>query len=678
LPSQAEQRSTDPTRRVRVAAWVVILAIAVFQAYAQRYAVSPDGISYLDLSDAIVNRDWSRLVNLYWSPLYPALVGVARALTGGSATTEVQTMHVVNLVSFVAMFAAFDYMLMSVLELAARTRHSMLGGRWGVVGAYALFAFFSLTMLPQELTTPDLLSGFSMFAVFGALLRLRAGARHETRNAVVLGVVLGLGAFAKSFMVPWAAVCLVVLAVATRSRGMRATLISGGVWLAIVAPWTLRLSREAGRFTFGDTGRLTYVWYVNGQDAPSLGGVPPGARTARTDAILPGTGVTGPATGTDPMWFDPARWNTMLKPHWDAHQQLGTFATFQLFYVQSLTPLLFFILLVVTTPSGMRRDAWWNGWVVYVPAVAGTVAYSLVIVTARYVMPFVLAGMLTLLATLPRPRRMLPLLAVAGAILPVWLEAFSSETIYGLTLVGAVIFAMAVGGRAMGGGGKKKGNEAARTSLGGSPVRNPASPLLRVLWGIGVMVSFLIARILLPPSAPDIVRVGAVLAVVVFWFSARSAIRDHRAIRFAQGAASAMMLVLASVFALRLEIRIKQDLVALRRAASPRWGNVQQKIAADLATHGIVPGTRIALIGPHAESYWARAARVNIVANVPNNRTSAFWRLPSSARDSLLAEFAAAGATIAVASVGPDRAQPDSSWTPVRYRGWVRRLSKTP
>ena len=59
---------------------------------------------------------------------------------------------------------------------------------------------------------------------------------------------------------------------------------------------------------------------------------------------------------------------------------------------------------------------------------------------------------------------------------------------------------------------------------------------------------------------------------MVFWFSARSAMRAGRTIHFAERAAAALALVLASVFALRLEIRLKQDAVALRRAALPRNG----------------------------------------------------------------------------------------------------------
>ncbi len=61
----------------------------MFQAYAQRYVVGPDGVAYLDLSDAVVAGHWSGLVNLYWSPLYPLLIGLARIVTRASPAGEV-------------------------------------------------------------------------------------------------------------------------------------------------------------------------------------------------------------------------------------------------------------------------------------------------------------------------------------------------------------------------------------------------------------------------------------------------------------------------------------------------------------------------------------------------------------------------------------------------------------
>ncbi len=538
-----------------------------------------------------------------------------------------------------------------VLELAASTRRSLLGGNWGVACAYALFGFFTLTMLPLELTTPDLLSGTAMFGALGALLRLRAGSEHEVRHAIIFGASLGFGALAKSFMVPWAVVCMATLFAITGARRLRVFMIAGVVWAAIVAPWTVTLTRAAGRFTFGDTGRLTYAWYVNGQDVPSLGGVPPGARTARTDAILAGVGATGPAPGTDPMWFDPVRWNA-VKPHWNASDQLGTLKKLQAFYVQSLTPLLFLVLLIATAPRGTRQGAWSQGWVVHVPAVAGIVAYALVLVTARYVMPFVLASTLMILATIPRSRRMLPLLAALGIVIPIGLESVSPETIIGLTLVASIVTGMAFGAQ--------------------MTTRWP------LVWGIVVILGALAVRVLLPPSAPDIARVGAVLIAILFWFSARAAIRDGHSNRFATRSLAALALLITAVFALRFEIRMKQDLAALSHAKSETLGNVPVKIAEDLAAHGVAAGTRIALIGPHAESYWARSGRLNIVANVPRTQAAAFWRLTPDRREALLSEFAAAGAAVAIASMGPDAAQPDSGWTRLKYNGWVRVLRNEP
>ena len=76
------------TRTIRLTAWVAILALAAFQAYAQRFSVGPDGISYLDLSDAVVSGRWSTLINLYWSPLYPVLVGVGRVIAGAGPRWE--------------------------------------------------------------------------------------------------------------------------------------------------------------------------------------------------------------------------------------------------------------------------------------------------------------------------------------------------------------------------------------------------------------------------------------------------------------------------------------------------------------------------------------------------------------------------------------------------------------
>ena len=268
------------------------------------------------------------------------------------------------------MFAAFEYMLMSILDLArAHAKLRSLRGPWGLAGAYALFGFFALTMMPHgadDAGSPQRRRDVRRVRRTAPAARRRA--MHETRDAVVLGVALGIGALAKSFMVPWA------VGVPRRARGRHAV----GAAFERVADrgrrvgWSSslrgrRCSRvSAGRFTFGDTGRLTYAWFVNDQDAPSLGGVPLG-RAHRGDRGDSSRASARPAyaPGTDPMWFDPARWNAMHRAALEsARSSSDTLTTFQLFYVQSLAPLLFLILLIAVAPRGTRRDAWWSGWVV--------------------------------------------------------------------------------------------------------------------------------------------------------------------------------------------------------------------------------------------------------------------------------------------------------------------------
>ena len=103
-----------------MAAWAILVALAAFQAYAQRFVIGPDGISYLDLSDAVVTGNWSRLLNLYWSPLYPALIGAGRAITGVGAQNEIPLVHAVNVVCVVAMVQAIVMTIRAV-------RHGSMG-----------------------------------------------------------------------------------------------------------------------------------------------------------------------------------------------------------------------------------------------------------------------------------------------------------------------------------------------------------------------------------------------------------------------------------------------------------------------------------------------------------------------------------------------------------------------
>lgn len=633
------------TRSIRVGAWAIIVVLAAFQAYAQRYAVSPDGVSYLDLSDAVVTGHWGELANLYWSPLYPFLIGVARVIGGAAPAREVPIIHAVNFVSFVAMFAAFEYFLMSVRSVASATRRAILSGPWGAIAAYALFGVTALTMTPLELTTPDWLSNAAVFIALGALLRLRQSS-DDRRAAYALGIALGLGALAKSFMVPWAIVCFVVLAIFMRRRARGSLARAAVAWAFIVAPWTAVLSRQAGRITFGDAGRLTWAWFVNEQTVPSLGGMPMNARMAATDRILPGTGVTGDAPGTNPVWYDPARWNRAIRPHFVLSQELASFRAMSMTILASLSVLLFVSVAIAVADRGSRRVFLERAGAVLLPCLAGFLGYAMVLVTSRYIMAFTVASLIVTLAALPRARRVHPVWLLVAVTIPIALLSLSPIGAAGLSFVTAIIVAMLVGGL--------------------------LSVERRGAWAIAVAFAMVVSLVLFSPRTPYLMHLASALFAIALWAIASRAVRRHRTVAFARGSQAALVLGVGLVFAGRLALRVVRDANAFQQAstlANPQW-----RIAQNLAVHGVTPGMRIAVIGPVYESYWARTARLKIVASVPDPLVRAWWSLPKASRDTLLDQFAANGAQVAIVTRPPAGGAPDSSWAPLAYGGWMKRL----
>ena len=177
---------------------------------------------------------------------------------------------------------------------------------WGRVAAYVHFGAITLAMSPPSLTTPDLLVNAACFAAFASILRLER--QPGPRSACLLGVSLGLGVLAKSFMLPFSVVVLGLLALRMGFRGARSLGVATVVWLILTSPWVAAMSYSAGHFTLGDTGRLNYIWFVDGQQPPNGAELPASVLLEPGRSMVPGLGVTREGGGTNPLWLDPARW----------------------------------------------------------------------------------------------------------------------------------------------------------------------------------------------------------------------------------------------------------------------------------------------------------------------------------------------------------------------------------
>jgi uncharacterized membrane protein len=92
--------------------------------------------------------------------------------------------------------------------------------------------------------------------------------------------------------------------------------------------------------------------------------------------------------------------------------------------------------------------------------------------------------------------------------------------------------------------------------------------------------------------------------------------------------------------------------------ANPAW-----TLAALLNQQGVPAGSRVATIGsPAHHVFWARLARIRIVADVPDD--GAFWAKPSEIREVVLQRLARSGARFVVSSSMP-AGKMERGWSPI-------------
>src|SRR6476646_551471 len=139
--------------------------------------MSPDGISYLDLGDAMFRRDWTMATNAYWSPLYPFLQGLALRLFHPSAYMEFTVVHVVNFLIYLFALVCFDLLLQVAVAIPLPAAGPGSGRiplpRWAVFGVgYALFVWSSYSLITIWKVAPDMLMAAFVYLGMALLLRI--------------------------------------------------------------------------------------------------------------------------------------------------------------------------------------------------------------------------------------------------------------------------------------------------------------------------------------------------------------------------------------------------------------------------------------------------------------------------------------------------------------------------
>jgi len=391
------------------------------EALSNRYSISPDGISYLDIATACMKGQWEAAVNAYWSPGYPVLLSFWLSAFHPRGLRELAAVKYFNCLTLILALYCFEYFLQGVLEF---THRNVSGDRvaeallaWALrATGYTLFFWTSLYLTPPTLVTPDILVFASILVAAGILVRIAAGPGGWLHFAS-LGIALALGYLAKSVMFPLAFIFLAttLFSIGNIRRAIPRALLALTLFSVVSGPFAGLISRSKGRLTYGDSGRIAYAEYVNGV-AHSIHwqGIPPGSGTPRhpTRKILetpPIYEYASPVAGTYPPWSDPSYWYDGVRPHFELKGQLDALRHsldryFELFTQLGSLIAGFVILLLWENRLCDFLKRFLRAGFLWIPGLAGLAMYAFLIVENRYLAGFFLLLWAGLFSAIPIPR----------------------------------------------------------------------------------------------------------------------------------------------------------------------------------------------------------------------------------------------------------------------------------
>src|SRR5579864_2910251 len=417
-----EPDSSPPSYRgLRIAYWCVALALGAADAWANRFTMNPDGVSYLDIGDAYWHGDWHNAINAYWSPLYSWILGFFLKVVKPSAYWEYPLVHLVNFLIYVAALACFEFFLKAfIADRRRRDQELLKEGQMGLpesswwLLSYSLFVSSSIILIGLRFATPDMCVAALVYLASGLILRMRAGAATR-KSYLVFGACLGFAYLTKAVMFPlgFAFLFAALLKSRTKALSVRKRGTAALIFLAISFPFVLAISLRMGRPTFGDSGKINYEievqrddWFVPHQATP----MHPVTRVRQFPLSYK---FEQNISGAYPLWHDPSYWHEGVKTHFSLAQQTAAFCRSLSRYKTIISSRFFqlnvalaLLLLFLLAPSFEFFGRSAELWPLAVPATTALLLYSLVVVEFRYVAPFMLIVWLTLFAGLRLPSAM--------------------------------------------------------------------------------------------------------------------------------------------------------------------------------------------------------------------------------------------------------------------------------
>jgi len=390
--------------------WVICICVAAILIWPARNHLTNDGLSYLDMGSEASNGDLSELVNSLWSPAYPALIGCGLFLLRPSAAHEVPVLQLVNFFIFIFALWAFTEFYRTWSSSFPEVEQAGSAGKGLMTGfAFASFLWFTSRFIGVSSPFPDMLAAALVFLTAAAGCRIShpgAGWKHF----VGLGALLGAGIYVRAAFFPlaFAFIALLFISLARRSdiprtRQLAYLALTTATCVAVAAPLIVALSLQEGKLTTGETGRLNYLWHVDGFK-PANGGWVGGTAPEYGTPLHPPRILmerplvlefATPIAGTYPLWHSPGYWYAGAKPVFNLRKQIQAIGECMGVYMSIARRSFAFIggaILLLVLSFGKRSKAlpWRTSFLMPAWCLAGCAMYALVHTEERYVAAFAL------------------------------------------------------------------------------------------------------------------------------------------------------------------------------------------------------------------------------------------------------------------------------------------------
>lgn len=397
--------------------WLAVAAFGMVEGLFGRTQYLGDWISYLNVSRAVSSLDWPAIFNPMWNPGYPLLIALARGLAPRTAEGEWYAITFLNLIIFVGAYAAWRHLVRSAIAFYRPVSVGMAQNPIAVWTITWLFLGCALGLQNVSAVSPDLL--VMMVFILATAQTLSLIRRRTLRDAIVLGLVLGLAIWVKGIFNALACIFLLVICIDCFVKGAGWRLLSAAVavYVPFFAWYVAAISWSSGELTFGATGPLNYAFHVN--HVPHFtnwqGGPPPFGMpfhpTRQLIYNLPLFEFASPFRSTYTPYNDLAYWYQGLQQVHNLQLQIQAIS-WSVYFLAKIAldhPIVLGVslALLVSLLTHEWRQAVWNAakscWMLFLPALLGIATYLAVMVEERYLGGFVLVLGLLPLAPLLKP-----------------------------------------------------------------------------------------------------------------------------------------------------------------------------------------------------------------------------------------------------------------------------------